>query len=80
MNGETKGNLKELIPYLTPVPLRASYLDEGDESLQILEPGVFSYPHVYCELEDIEKIEEFAKEHHEIGGLRCDGAVIYIID
>lgn len=80
MNGETKGDLKELIPYLVPVPLRASYLEEGDESLQILEPGVFSYPHLYCNLDDFEKIEEFAKEHHEIGGLRCDGAVIYIID
>lgn len=80
MNGETKGELKELVKYLVPIPLRTSYLDEGDESLQILDPGVFSYPHVYCKLSDVDKIDEFAKDHHEINGLRCDGAVIYIIN
>lgn len=80
MNGEAKGELKDLVKYLVPIPLRTSYLDNGDESLQVLEPIAFGYPHIYCKLSDIDQIEDFARDHHDIGGLRCDGAVIYIIN
>lgn len=66
--------------YLTVVPLRTSYLDEYGESLQVLDKNVFRYPYLRCKLGDLDLIEEFADEHHSWNGLRCDGAVIYLIN
>lgn len=59
------------------VPLRI-----GDEDNQELSSRVFTdYPYIRCQLKDREKIREFALEHRFVNkGLRCDGAVIYIIN
>lgn len=71
---------EDLADKLQIIPLRVSSYDSetGKESLQILHPDVFKFPYLYCKLSEIDKIEEFASEHHEINGLRCDGAVIYL--
>ena len=68
------------IKYLQIMELRTSYLDGNEESLQTLAPGAFNHPYIKCKLKEIEKIEEFAKSHKYVNGLRCDGAVIYIIN
>jgi len=68
--------------YLHIVPLRYSYLDEdGEESEQYLPPSVYEYPYVKCKLKDVDKIHEFAFNHKTVHpGLRCDGAVIRLMD
>lgn len=59
------------------VPLRVGNI-EGDQELA---NDVFDYPFVRCRLKDREFIREFADKNRYINdGLRCDGAVIYIID
>lgn len=60
------------------VPLRVS-LEDGTQELA---KEVFTeYPYIRCRLKDREVIRKFANEHRYIhGGLRCDGAVIYIIN
>ena len=63
--------------YLIVMQLR--YMDEKDE-IEKLCPEVFDHPHIRCKLGEYDKIEAFAEEHHYTEGLRCDGAVIYIID
>ena len=71
----------DLFPtYLKCIPLRSSYMSEDGESLQILDPDVFKSPHLYCKLSEIDKIEAFCDAHHFVNGLRCDGAVIYLIN
>lgn len=47
---------------------------------QILSPKVFDDPYLKCKLRDREAIRNFANKHKFINGLRCDGAVIYIIN
>jgi NAD-dependent DNA ligase len=62
---------------LTVVPLRVGYGDGGQD----LAKEVFTdYPYIRCRLKDRERIREFALAHAYVDGLRCDGAVIYIID
>lgn len=60
--------------------LRNSQIVDGDETLQTLDPFVFSQPFIRCKLGDIDKIKEFAESLRYVDGLRCDGAVIYIIN
>lgn len=60
--------------------LRDSQIVDGEETLQVLDPFVFSQPFIRCKLSNIEKIKEFAESVRYVDGLRCDGAVIYIID
>lgn len=68
--------------YLKIVSLRYSYIDEdGDESEQYLPPSVYEYPYLKCKLKEVDKIHEFAFNHKTVHpGLRCDGAVIRIMD
>lgn len=68
------------INYLKLVPLRVSKLINGEESEQMLSPDVFSFPYIQCKLGETEKIRNFAMHNKYANGLRCDGAVIYIID
>ena len=78
LNSETQ---EDLTDNLVIIPLRTSSLDEnGEEGIQQLHPDVFKFPYLYCKLSEIDKIEEFAQEHHEVHGLRCDGVVIYLED
>lgn len=60
--------------------LRNSTIENGEETLQTLDDFVFTQPFIRCKLGDVEKIKEFAEAHRFVNGLRCDGAVIYIID
>ena len=60
--------------------LRDSELVNGEEILQVLDPGAFQSPFIRCKLKDIDQIKEFAEAHRYVDGLRCDGAVIYIIN
>lgn len=63
--------------YLVIMQLR--YVEEGEE-IEKLCPEVFNHPFLRCKLGDYDAIERFALEHRYTEGLRCDGAVIYIID
>lgn len=60
--------------------LRRSDIVNGVETLQYLDDFVFSQPFIRCKLKDIDKIAEFAESVRYVDGLRCDGAVIYIIN
>lgn len=67
--------------YLHVVPLRISYMKNGEETNQSLAPEVYSYPYLKCKLKEVEKIHQFAFSHKTVyPGLRCDGAVIQILD
>lgn len=71
----------ERADYLHIVPLRISYLEEGEETQQVLAPEVYNYPYLKCKLNEVEKIHEFAFTHKTVfPGLRCDGAVIQLVD
>lgn len=63
--------------YLVVMQLR--YIEEG-EQIEKLCPEVFDHPYIKCKLKEIDKIEEFAQAHRFVEGLRCDGAVIHIIN
>lgn len=63
--------------YLVIMQLR--YVEEG-EDIEKLCPEVFDHPHIRCKLGDYDAIERFAQEHRYVEDLRCDGAVIHIID
>lgn len=63
--------------YLVIVQLR--YMKEGEE-IESLCPQVFDSPYIRCKLGAFDAIEAFAQEHRFTRGLRCDGAVIHIID
>lgn len=65
---------------LEVVGLRTSVIENGEEKLQELSEDVFKRPYLKCQLKDVEAIRKFAYDHTEVKGLRCDGAVIYIID
>ena len=60
------------------VPLRVGDID-GNQELAV---EVFdNYPYLRCRLKDRELIRKFANDHSYVnGGLRCDGAVIHIIN
>ena len=59
------------------VPLRVGTEDGKQE----LADEVFEYPYLRCLLKDRERIRKFSLENKYVfGGLRCDGAVIHIID
>lgn len=74
-------DVDDRVSYLQILSLRTSYLmDNGEESLQKLAPAAFNRPFIQCKLSETEKIEEFAMNHRYVDGLRCDGAVIYIIN
>jgi len=69
----------EDIEYLTIVPLRYSYFDNGEESLQFIPKESLQYPHMNCKLKEFDKIHEFAFSHKTVlPGLRCDGCVIIL--
>lgn len=68
------------IEFLHIVPLRIAEMEHGIEQKHILSPKVFDYPYIRCQLKETDKIEEFALSHKYAKGLRCDGAVIHIID
>lgn len=60
------------------VPLRVG-LEDGSQELA--SEAFTNYPYIRCRLKDRERINEFALNHRYVnGGLRCDGAVIYIIN
>lgn len=63
--------------YLQIIQLR--YMEEGD-TIEKLCPEVFTHPYLRCNLGDIDAIEKFAESHKFTDGLRCDGAVIHIIN
>ena len=77
MNSDEKD---DRIKYLQIMSLRVSEIIDGEESLQTLAPGAFNRPFLRCRLKDIETIKNFAFANKYVNGLRCDGAVIYIID
>lgn len=64
------------------VRLRTSTIDPatGKENLQKLASNAFERPYIKCRLKDTQMIRDFAYDHRNIGGLNCDGAVIYIIN
>lgn len=69
------------VNYLQIIPLRKSYYINGEETDQVLDDGVFNFPFLKCKLKEVDKIHEFAFSHRTVHpGLRCDGAVIYIIN
>lgn len=60
------------------VPLRVG---TADGTQLLAEEALNEYPHIRCRLKDREVIRKFANSHFTVGdGLRCDGAVIYIIN
>ena len=63
--------------YLVVMQLR--YIEDGDQ-IEKLCPEVFDHPYIKCKLKDVDRIEEFAQKHRFVEGLRCDGAVIHIIN
>ena len=77
----TSDTVDDRVNYLEVVGLRTSTFDEnGEETLQKLDDDVFNRPYLKCRLRDIDAIRNFAYDHRFVNGLRCDGAVIYIID
>ena len=60
--------------------LRTSELDGKEETLQELADMAFDSPYIKCKLKDVDKIRDFAENHRYVDGLRCDGAVIYLIN
>lgn len=77
MNSDEKD---DRIKYLQIMSLRISEIIDGEEGLQSLAPGAFNGPFLRCRLKDTDRIKEFAFANKYVNGLRCDGAVIYIID
>ena len=67
---------------LEVVRLRTSVIDPktGVEELQKLASNAFERPYIRCRMKDTGMIRDFAYNHRNIGGLNCDGAVIYIIN
>lgn len=65
--------------YLKCVPLRDARISE-DTEIQVLDVSAFKTPFLYCKLGEIDRIEAFCENHRFVNGLRCDGAVIYLIN
>lgn len=77
LNSDT---VDERVTFLQIMSLRTSYIDDnGEESLQTLTPEAFNVPHIKCKLAETKKIQEFAESVKRYK-LRCDGAVIYLIN
>ena len=75
----SKNPNKEDIEYLTIIPLRYSYIENGEESLQFIPKESLEYPHMTCKLKEFEKIHDFAFSHKTVyPGLRCDGCVLIL--
>ena len=66
--------------FLKIVPLRYSYMIDGQEDKQRLAPEVFNYPYKRCKLRDRDQIREFAEKCRTVNGMRTDGVVIYLTD
>lgn len=63
---------------LRVVPLRVGTLDGKQE---LAKECFTEYPYIRCTFKDVDRIKEFADSHKYIHEqLRCDGAVLYIID
>lgn len=77
VNGGERDGREDL---LEVIGLRTSIIENGEEKLQELSENVFERPYLRCRLKDVDAIRKFAYDHTEVDGLRCDGAVIYIID
>ena len=73
-------SLDERNELLVVQKLRDSYLKNGEETLQVLDDEAFNSPFIMCKLGETDKIKDFAEAHRYVDGLRCDGAVIYIIN
>ena len=68
----------EKISLLHVVPLRVG---DADGHQEIAKEAFENYPYLRCRLKDREAIRKFANEHRYVNdGLRCDGAVIHIIN
>ena len=64
--------------YLHAIPLRVGN-EAGDQ--QLAKEAFKNFPFLRCKLKDREAIRKFALGHRYVHGeLRCDGAVIYIIN
>lgn len=79
------GSPDRRVEYLRVIPLRMSELIDGEESKQVLSPDVFNFPFIQCKLKETNKIRKFATNHFLVTTddgehLRCDGAVIYLIN
>lgn len=61
------------------VVMQLRYMEETDQ-MEYLCPEVFNHPYIKCRLGDFDAIEAFAQEHRISDGLRCDGAVIHLIN
>lgn len=71
--------IDDRVNYLKIIPLRVSYFIDGEESEQILDPGVYNFPFIRCKLKDLDSIHDFSFNNRIVrDGLRCDGSVIYI--
>lgn len=69
------------VHFLQIKKLRTSRINEnGEEELQELAAEAFDDPFIRCKLSETDKIRDFAMHHKHTNGLRCDGAVIHIID
>ena len=53
---------------------------EDEFGNQTIAEDAFNQPYLKCKLSEINKIEEFAQSVRFVNGLRCDGAVIHIIN
>ena len=60
--------------------LRESTLQNGVESFQRLALMALESNYIKCKLGDTDKIAKFAESHRFVDGLRCDGAVIYLVN
>lgn len=76
----TSNEADERCDLLVLQKLRTSEIVDGKETLQELAEEAFDAPFLRCRLGDVEAIRSFAFSHKFVDGLRCDGAVIYIID
>lgn len=75
INSDEYSEEKSLLLHM--VPLRVG----NSDGIQELASEVFDYPYIRCRLKDRELIRDFALKHRYVNDeLRCDGAVIYIID
>lgn len=62
------------------VKLRVTTIENEEESIEKLVGEVFDRPFIRCRLKDLEAIKRFSNNHKYVDGLRCDGAVIYLIN
>lgn len=68
---------EEKASLLHVIPLRIGY-ENGQQELAT--EAISEYPSIRCKLKNRDVIRNFALEHANVDGLRCDGAVIYFIN